>query len=155
MDDHAATSEQALLSFDRYLDAAGVRKDLIAIKTNAITEGEQYASQATPKEVGRRTVELWRGAIDDRVKLVLMLSGGLSDRTSTEYLNAIALENTRNNTGFDVSSSFGRAAHRRPVEIWSKDPLRNVSWAQDSFAINAVQNELARQGNYSSPDDPR
>lgn len=155
IDDHAKTSEKALRSLNKYLDEAGVRKDLIAIKTNVLSAGEQSASQATPDEVGSRTLELWQETIDNQVKLVLMLSGGLSDVSSTEYFNAVVKEAKKKGAGFALTSSFGRAAHRKPVEIWSKDQVGNVALAQESFKTNAAQNELARKGEYVPENDPR
>jgi fructose-bisphosphate aldolase class I len=155
IDDHARTSARALKALNKYLDEAGVRKDLVSIKTNALSAGEKAPVQATPEEVGERTVQLWQEEIDSQVKLVLMLSGGLSDVTSTEYFNAIVQAAKRKNAGFTVTSSFGRAAHRKPVELWSADQAANVGLAQEAFTVNAVQNELARKGEYVAENDPR
>jgi fructose-bisphosphate aldolase class I len=155
IDEHSQTSKKALDALDKYLDEAGVHKNLIAIKTNAITEGEKSATQASPEVVGSKTIQLWQDAIDDQVKLVLMLSGGLSDVASTEYFNAIVKEAKERNARFAITSSFGRAAHRKPVEIWSKNQIGNVDLAQESFTTNAVQNELARKGEYVPENDPR
>lgn len=155
IDDHARTSAQALKALDKYLDEAGVRKDLVTIKTNALSAGEKAPVQATPEEVGERTVQLWQEEIDKQVELVLMLSGGLSDVVSTEYFNAIVQAAEFKKAGFKVTSSFGRAAHRKPVELWSKDQAANVGLAQEAFTINAAQNELARKGQYISKNDPR
>jgi fructose-bisphosphate aldolase class I len=155
IDEHAATSERALKALDKYLEEASVRKDLVAIKTNVVTSGEQSGVVDEPEEVGRKTVSLWRNAIDEEVRLVLMLSGGLDDLSSTEYFNAVVREAKGQSAPFTVTSSFGRAAHRAPVEIWSKDVDHNAAAAQASFAINAAQNELARNGAYEATSDPR
>ncbi len=152
---HAETSRKALQSLDRSLTAAGVRKDLIAIKTNAVTSGEAADAQASPEEVAAVTVALWNETIDPAVPLVLMLSGGLTDTASTAYFNAIVREVSAQNAPFTVTSSFGRAAHRKPVELWSKDRANNIAAAQAQFTLNAEQNELARRGEYNAKNDPR
>ncbi len=132
---HAETSRKALQSLDRSLTAAGVRKDLVAIKTNAVTSGEGAEVQASVDEVAATTVALWKETIDPA--------------------NAIVRESKAQNAPFTVTSSFGRAAHRKPVEIWSADTANNIAAAQAQFTINAEQNELARRGEYSAENDPR
>lgn len=155
IEEHAATSRSALQLLDKHLSALGVHKDLVAIKTNAITAGADAAEQVPPEEAAEATMEVWTKNIDPDVKLVLMLSGGLDDLSSTAIFNAIVQKARSLQAPFTVTSSFGRAAHRKPVEIWSRNPAANIKEAQKAFFLNAEQNELARKGQYDAAKDPR
>jgi fructose-bisphosphate aldolase class I len=76
----------------------------------------------------------------------MFLSGGLSDVTATQHLNAL---NQRSGSPWQLSFSFGRALQAPALKAWS-GRAENSPAAQASLLHRAKCNGAARFGRYTA-----
>ena len=76
---------------------------------------------------------------------IVFLSGGQSDETATEHLNAL---NALGPQPWELSFSYGRALQAAAQNAWRGSP-ENATAAQRAYLHRARMNGLARAGEWS------
>ena len=120
--------------------------ETMLLKTGMVLPGKDCPRQAEAGEVAEATVRCLRRRVPGAVPGIVFLSGGQSDVTATERLNAIcAVGGTR----WTLSFSFGRALQDAALKTWVGTPA-NVAAAQAALHHRAACNRLALTGRYSA-----
>ncbi len=122
----------------------GVMLEGMLLKPNMVISGTGCPGQAGVGEVAERTVRCLRRTVPAAVPGVVFLSGGQSDTTATEHLNAI-------NAGthpWKLSFSYGRALQAAPLRQW-RGNADNVPAAQAALRHRARMNGAATTGTWS------
>ena len=124
-----------------------VALDGILLKPNMIISGKKCGTQASAEEVADATVKTFLDSVPAAVPGIVFLSGGQSEQTATENLNAM---NARHKSlPWQLSFSYGRALQASALKAWS-GKADNVSAAQKAYLHRARCNGAARSGSYSS-----
>ncbi len=115
------------------------------LKPNMILPGTNSGEKITSEEIAEMTLECLKNNVPSSVPGIAFLSGGQSEIEATENLNQI---NIKNNTGFVMTYSYGRALQQSALKFWSKD-LKNITGTQEIFDHRAKMCTLAAQGKWS------
>ena len=115
------------------------------LKPNMILPGTNSGEKISSEEIAELTVECLKNNVPSSVPGIAFLSGGQSEIEATENLNQI---NIKNNTGFIMTYSYGRALQQSALKFWSKD-LKNITGTQEIFDHRAKMCTLAAQGKWS------
>ena len=129
--------------FDALADH-GVMLEGMLLKPNMVISGTGCAEQAGVGEVAERTVRCLRRNVPAAVPGIVFLSGGQSDTTATEHLNAM-------NAGphpWKLSFSYGRALQDMALKRW-KGAADNIESAQQALFFRAKFNSAACKGAYT------
>ncbi|XP_023343758.1 fructose-bisphosphate aldolase [Eurytemora carolleeae] len=125
---------KALADYHIYLEGT-------LLKPNMVTSGLKCPEQATPEEVAELTMQALTRHVPPAVPGIFFLSGGQSEKMSTDNLEAINKQ-----TGYSrpwmTSFCFGRALQDSCREAWmGKD--ENIKAAQEKFLIRVSENGKA------------
>jgi len=112
----------------------------IVLKPNMIVPGFKSPQKATTDEIAKKTLDCLKKNVPSDVPGIAFLSGGQSEKESTNNLNAI---NRINDTNFLITYSFGRALQQSALKVWSKE-------MNDKKAIHAVFNHRAKMNGLAS-----
>ena len=115
------------------------------LKPNMILPGTNSGEKISSEEIAEMTLECLKNNVPSSVPGIAFLSGGQSEIEATENLNQI---NIKNNTGFIMTYSYGRALQQSALKFWSKD-LKNITGTQEIFDHRAKMCTLAAQGKWS------
>ena len=127
------------------LFAARVFLEGIILKPNMIVPGKTCAAQASPEEVARETVRLFRNCVPVAVPGIAFLSGGQGDIEATANLDAV---NRLGPHPWAVTFSYGRALQAAPQKAWGGKP-QNAAAAQAALTHRAQMNSLAAMGQWT------
>ena len=116
------------------------------LKPNMVISGKDAPEQASTEEVAHYTIQCMLRSVPAAVPGIVFLSGGQSDVSATEHLNA--MNAMYGDLPWEVSFSWARALQGKPMEIWGGDPS-NVEEAQKVFHHRAKMASAARYGSYS------
>ena len=106
------------------LSEFGVSLEGIILKTSMVLPGMQSEESVTAEEVATYTVDAFLNSVPASLPGILFLSGGQSADASTQHLNLI--NQMFEGLPWTVSFSYGRAIQAPALEIWAKDPKKNV-----------------------------
>ena len=115
------------------------------LKPNMILPGINSGEKISSEEIAELTLECLKNNVPSTVPGIAFLSGGQSEIEATANLNQI---NIKNNTGFVMTYSYGRALQQSALKFWSKD-LKNINGTQKIFDHRAKMCTLAAQGKWS------
>ena len=116
------------------------------LKPNMVISGKDAPEQASTEEVARYTIQCMLRSVPAAVPGIVFLSGGQSDVSATEALNA--MNAMYDALPWEISFPWARALQAKPMEIWGGDPS-NVEEAQKVFHHRAKMASAARYGSYS------
>ena len=116
------------------------------LKPNMVISGKDAPEQASIEEVAHYTIQCMLRSVPAAVPGIVFLSGGQSDVSATEHLNA--MNAMYGDLPWEISFSWARALQGKPMEIWGGDPS-NVEEAQKVFHHRAKMASAARYGSYS------
>ena len=126
----------------------GVMLEGMLLKPNMVISGTGCPGQAGVGEVAERTVRCLRRHVPVAVPGIVFLSGGQSDTTATEHLNAM-------NAGthpWKLSFSYGRALQDMALKRWN-GAADNTESAQQALFCRAKFNSAAGKGAYTGDMD--
>lgn len=139
-------TSKVLAEVFRALDEHRVDLEGILLKPNMVVSGLEHPDQAGPDQVAQATLRCFAHYVPAAVPGVVFLSGGQSDVTATENLNA--LNQLGGAAPWELSFSFGRALQAPALQAWGgKD--ENKTAAQKALAHRVRCNHEARSGDYS------
>ena len=115
------------------------------LKPNMILPGENSNEKISNEEIAELTLDCLKNNVPSSVPGIAFLSGGQSEIEATANLNQI---NIKNNTGFIMTYSYGRALQQSALKFWSKD-INNINGTQEVFDHRAKMCTLAAQGKWS------
>jgi fructose-bisphosphate aldolase class I len=118
----------------------------IILKPNMILAGNKSKNKISNEEVASKTLQCLKKSVPNEVPGIAFLSGGQSEVEATENLNLI---NTKNDTNFIMTYSYGRALQQSALKFWSKN-IEDNEGTQNIFNHRARMNTLAAQGKWSS-----
>ncbi len=130
--------------FDALFDHR-VALEQMLLKTGMVLSGAMCPAQAGVETVAEATLRCLRRTVPAAVPGVVFLSGGQSDRATTQRLNAIC---RGGDFPWKLTFSFGRALQSPAMNIWKGSP-DNVVAAQAALHHRAQCNSAAVQGKYS------
>ncbi len=139
-------NEWTLRSTFRALYEQGIPLEGTLLKPNMVISGKDAPEQASVEEVASYTIECMLRSVPAAVPGIVFLSGGQSDVSATEHLNA--MNAMYDNLPWEISFSWARALQGKPMEIWHGD-AGNVEEAQRIFHHRAKMASTARNGGYS------
>ena len=122
----------------------GVMLEGMLLKPNMVISGTGCPGQAGVGEVAERTLRCLRRHVPVAVPGIVFLSGGQSDTTATEHLNAM-------NAGthpWKLSFSYGRALQDMALKRWN-GAADNTESAQQALFCRAKFNSAACKGAYT------
>ncbi len=116
------------------------------LKTGMVLSGAECPEQADAEIAANATLRCLRRTVPAAVPGVVFLSGGQSDESATQKLNAIC---RGSDTPWKVTFSFGRALQAPAMNAWKGSP-DNVIGAQKALHHRARCNSAAIRGKYSA-----
>ncbi len=120
-----------------------VLEDMV-LKPSMVISGKKCPQQASPQEVGERTLGTLKRTVPAAVPGIAFLSGGQSDELATEHLDVM---NKAGGGPWTLSFSYGRALQAAAQKAWGGKPA-NVAAAQAALIHRARMNSLAASGQY-------
>ncbi|WP_417567819.1 class I fructose-bisphosphate aldolase [Marinobacter sp.] len=143
MERTAEVSESVLREVFHALYRHKVELKQMILKPSMVTPGKENP-KATPEEVARATLDVFRRAVPAAVPGICFLSGGQTPEEATANLNAM---NSMGAQPWELSFSYGRALQEPAQKAWAGEP-DNGSDAQAALLKRARLNGAARSGNY-------
>ncbi len=143
---HFEVTESAQRFLFHALAENRVHLEAILLKPNMVLAGKACAQQAPVEQVAEMTLRCLRRTVPAAVPGIMFLSGGQSDVTATEHLNAL---NHSGQAPWELSFSFGRALQAPALQAWAGKP-QNIPAAQIALLHRARCNGAARYGQYSA-----
>lgn len=134
----------ALEQMFRALSDHTVMLEGMLLKPNMVVSGMGHPRQAGPREVAEATLRCFRRHVPSAVPGVMFLSGGQSEVTATQNLNAM---NQMGRSPWELSFSFGRALQAPALQAWAGE-MGNVEAAQEALLHRVRCNHEARHGRY-------
>lgn len=118
----------------------------LVLKASMVTPGEKH-SKGSPEAVAEATVHVLSKTVPPLVPTIVFLSGGFSDQTSIEYLNAINKKKQSNVSAapWALTFSFGRALQGVAMQAWADGKLED---AQTKWVDRAKWSGAAAEGKY-------
>ena len=110
-----------------------------------ILSGKDSDEKISSEEVAELTIECLKNNVPSSVPGIAFLSGGQTEIEATSNLNKI---NTKNDTNFIMTFSYGRALQQSALKFWSND-TNNIIGTQEIFDHRAKMCTLAAQGKWS------
>lgn len=142
----AEVTEAVLHAVFNALHKHKVKLELMILKPSMVISGKKCATQATPEQVGKMTVDVLKRTVPAAVPTINFLSGGQSSELATANLQAM---NALGNLPWNLSFSYARALQDNPMKIWHGES-KNAKAAQEAFLKRAKLNSLASTGKYSA-----
>ena len=121
--------------------------EYIVLKPSMVTPGKENPAKASPEEVARATVLVFRRAVPASVPGINFLSGGQTPEEATANLNA--MNALFPDAPWELSFSYGRALQEPALKAWRGDSA-NAEATQQALLHRAGLNAAARSGNYSA-----
>jgi len=115
------------------------------LKPNMILPGNKSPQKKTADEIANMTLDCLKNSVPSEVPGIAFLSGGQTEVEATENLNQI---NVKNNTGFIMTFSYGRALQQSALKHWSKN-IEDIKGTQKVFSHRAKMCSLASKGKWS------
>lgn len=138
---YRVTSE-TMHCLNRALDHYEVNKDYVLLKPSMILPGLKNKEEISVEEVAEKTVMCFKNTVSDSIPGIVFLSGGQSDEKAVDHLRCM---NQLDEIPWTLSFSYGRALHRRAMELWrGKD--ENAGVVQEALLSQAKLCSLAAQG---------
>ena len=131
--------------FDALFDHRVVLEQML-LKTGMVLSGAECPEQADAEVVADATLRCLRRTVPAAVPGVVFLSGGQSDESATQKLNAIC---RCSDAPWKLTFSFGRALQAPAMNVWKGSP-DNVAAAQKALHHRAQCNSAAIRGVYSA-----
>jgi len=147
IDDCFAATERMQRELFYQLSQQGVALEGCLLKPNMILSGKEAAKQASPGEVGEKTVACLMRTVPAAIPGIVFLSGGQGDEESVLNLNAISLEEAKVSAPWELSYSYGRGLQATPLKIWA-GKAANALEAQKAFHQRCLVTSQARSGSY-------
>jgi len=138
-------SEKVLAAVYKALSDHHVYLEGTLLKPNMVAPGQSSKTTASPAEVASATVSCLRRTVPPAMPGVVFLSGGQSELSATDNLNAMNCVNECR--PWRLSFSFGRALQASVLQAW-QGKKENVDVAQKVFLHRAKMNSLAASGKY-------
>jgi fructose-bisphosphate aldolase class I len=142
---HFEVTQAALKHVFHALYEHRVRLEAMLLKPNMVLSGKDSAQQAAVAQVAEMTLRCMLRGVPAAVPGIVFLSGGQSDVTATQNLNAL---NQLGKAPWELSFSFGRALQAPALKAW-KGLASNANAAQAALHHRARCNSAARFGKYS------
>ncbi|MEQ9547391.1 MAG: class I fructose-bisphosphate aldolase [Marinobacter sp.] len=139
----AEVSEAVLREVFHALYQHKVELEHMILKPSMVTPGKDNP-KATPEEVARATIGVFRRAVPAAVPGICFLSGGQTPEEATANLNAM---NAMGAQPWELSFSYGRALQEPAQKAWAGN-LDNGPAAQAALLKRARLNGAARSGRY-------
>ncbi|MGH9190699.1 MAG: class I fructose-bisphosphate aldolase [Acidimicrobiales bacterium] len=117
----------------------------MVLKPNMVISGKGSPTQASPREVADKTLDLLYRTVPAAVPGIAFLSGGQSAALATEHLD---LMNKRGPHPWQLTFSYGRALQDEALRTW-KGSSDNVAEAQKVASHRASLTSAAATGSYS------
>ena len=121
--------------------------ECIMLKPSMVTPGKENRAKASPEEVARATVRVFRRAVPASVPGINFLSGGQTPEEATANLSA--MNALFPDAPWELSFSYGRALQEPALKAWRGDSA-NAEATQQALLHRARLNAAARSGNYSA-----
>ena len=121
----------------------------LVLKASMAVPGENYSGgKASPEAVAEATVHVLAKTVPPLVPTIVFLSGGLSDKDSIEYLNAINKHKQGNPAAapWALTFSFGRALQGVAMKAWAEG---KVEEARTKWTERAKWSGEAAAGRYA------
>ena len=123
-----------------------VQLETMILKPSMVLPGKE-CRLASPEEVAKETLKVFKRTVPAAVPSINFLSGGQSPEEATKNLNAI--NQMKGNAPWQLSISYGRALQQPALQAWDgKDENRDAM--QLALLKRAQLNSLAHQGQYSA-----
>ena len=143
---YEVSAEMLRILFEE-LKEQGVMLEGIILKTSMVISGLENDNRATPEEVAKETIRLFKEVVPAELAGIVFLSGGQTDEESALHLSLM------NQLGEDLpwplSFSYGRAIQNPAMAIWSKN-FNDIEKAQAALRHRSEANALAAKGEYSA-----
>ncbi|MBU2952631.1 class I fructose-bisphosphate aldolase [Marinobacter sp. F3R08] len=120
-----------------------VNLEYMILKPSMVTPGKD-TPKASPEQVAKATLDVFRRAVPAAVPGICFLSGGQTPEEATVNLNAM---NSMGPQPWALSFSYGRALQEPAQKAWAGN-LDNGQEAQAAILKRARLNGAARSGNY-------
>ncbi|XP_076819250.1 fructose-bisphosphate aldolase C-like [Clavelina lepadiformis] len=117
------------------------------LKPNMVTAGHDCPTKYTPEQVAMATLTALRRTVPPAMPGVTFLSGGQSETSATQHLNAINAADVLR--PWALTFSYGRALQASVLKAW-QGKAGNVAAAQKVLLHRAKMNRLAAQGKYNT-----
>ena len=141
----AEVSENVLHAVFNALYKNKVKLEYMILKPSMVINGSKCTTKATPEEVAKATITVFRRTVPAAVPTINFLSGGQSSEQATANLNA--MHTLYPNLPWNLSYSYARALQDYCMKTWAGNP-KNVAAAQKAMAVRAKLNSLAATGKY-------
>lgn len=139
-------SKQMLQILFKELEEQGVMLEGTILKTSMVISGLETKNRATPEEVAKETVRLFKEVVPPKLAGIVFLSGGQTDEESALHLSL--MNQLGEKLPWSLSFSYGRAIQNPAMEIWSKN-FADVEKAQVALRYRSQANALASKGEYT------
>lgn len=134
------------------LKEQGVALEGAILKTSMVLAGKGAPQKTPDNVVAEKTVECLKKHVPAALAGVVFLSGGLSDRDATVFLNLMNQSALAQARPWPLTFSYGRGIQRPALEAWAKNP-KDVAGAQKLLVHRARMNGLAAKGEYDESKD--
>ena len=116
------------------------------LKASMVVPGEQH-SKGKPEQVAEATVQCLAKTVPPLIPTIVFLSGGLSDKDSIEYLNAINKYKQKNpgQCPWTLTFSYGRALQGEAMQAWANGDSKD---SQKKWVDRATWSGQAAEGKY-------
>jgi len=156
--DAGLASRKILIALIEELKNAGVALEGTILKTSMVVPGKNSGSKASPEEVAKATVDLFKEVLPKELAGEAFLSGGQSELEATANLNAInqylkspspltPLPEGEEGKWWPLTFSYARALQDGATKAW-QGKRENLQKAQQVFLHRAKMNSLASLGKY-------
>lgn len=147
LDRHGSVTEAVIECVFHALAQHRVRREGMLLKPNMVLAGTECPDQAGVEKVAEATLRCMRRVVPAAVPGLVFLSGGQSDITATQHLNAL---NAAGRAPWELSFSFGRALQAPALKAWKTANEDAGKGSQRALLHRARCNAAARFGKYSA-----
>jgi len=141
-------TEQTLTIVFEELKNHGVALDGIVLKPSMVIAGQDCPIQAETAEIAKMTAETLKKCVPAQVPGIAFLSGGQTEKQSTENLDAI--NKACVDAPWKLTFSYGRALQASALKTFATG---DTAKAQSTLSHRAKMNSEASQGNYDTQGD--
>ncbi len=124
--------------FQKLVDAK-VNLRACILKCNMVLAGKRFESQSTPEEVGKKTAQILKDHVPEKLAGVVFLSGGQTVEQATDNLAAVIKNGP---FPWPVTFSFARALQDPALYTWGGDN-NHADEARAAFKERLVANQHA------------
>ena len=135
------TQEKILKTMYCIFDQYDIFLEGSILKTNMILPGINHKKNTYPTEVANFTIKSFERSVPSAVPIITLLSGGLSEKDASLYLNFIKKYQKKCKSKWNITFSFGRALQHSCLKIW-KGNKKNIYEGQKKLLENLIKNNL-------------